>query len=385
MAVGIQANFHPLSSGEFDLTDPERFDDIDKKHQRISEYLIAHDFDGIFLQRTHNIAWFTSGAMCPERSPGEAAATLFVTPEARLCVTTNAESSYLFEKLFGGLGFQLKERPWQDGRNGLLDDLCRKRSVASDTGYGETIRADADVDKLRLPLESIECGRMRQLGKFVAHAVEATARNIDPGQSESEIAGHLAHRLLKHEVMPVRLQVAADGRAARFPSWTYSNLPLNRWCTVSAVGTRWGLCCAATRVVSFDKPEESIAAAFQAASLVHATGIFFSQAGVAFADVWPKVKRIYEKVERPDEWRLREQADLIGYLPSEAALAPQSDRALEPNLAVHWHPGVGPVQLGDTTLITPEKSELITAPDEWPLLGITVKGQPVNLPDMLFR
>lgn len=385
MAVGIQKEFHPLSSGEFDLTDPERFEDIDRKHQRVSEYLIAHDFDGIFLQRTHNLAWFTSGATCPERSPGLAAATLFITPEARLCVTNNAESSYLFEKQFGGLGFQLKERPWHEGRNGLLDDLCRGRSVASDTGYGETIRADADVDKLRLPLEPIECGRMRQLGKFVAHAVEATARNVEPGHSESEIAGHLSHRLLKHEVVPLRLHVAADGRAARFPSWTYSNLPLNRWCLISAIGMRWGLCCAATRIMSFDKPEAPVMAAFQAASLVEASAVFFSRTGVPFSEIWPKVKRIYEKVEHPDEWRSREQADLIGYLPSETALVPQSDRLLEPNLAVHWHPGIGPIQLGDTLLITPESPEIVTVPDQWPLLGITVKGEPVNLPDMLIR
>jgi Xaa-Pro dipeptidase len=162
-------------------------------------------------------------------------------------------------------------------------------------------------------------------------------------------------------------------------------MPLNRWCVISAIGTRWGLCCAATRVVSFDKPDAAVMEAFQAASLVQASAVYFSQAGVPFSEIWPKVRRIYEKVERPDEWRAREQADVIGYLPSELALVPNLDRPLEPQFAVHWHPGIGPIPLGDTLLVTPEAPEIITTPDEWPLLGITVKGQPVNLPDLLIR
>jgi len=65
-----------------------------------------------------------------------------------------------------------------------------------------------------MPLTALECERLRKLGAIAAHAVEATARNFEPGETEADIAGHLANRLIKHEVHPHEPYAApvADGR-----------------------------------------------------------------------------------------------------------------------------------------------------------------------------
>jgi ribosomal protein S28E/S33 len=56
-----------------------------------------------------------------------------------------------------------------------------------------------------------------------------------------------------------------------------------------------------------------------------------------------------------------------------------------PRMAVHWHPTVGPTQVGDTMLVSETGFELVTPPTDWPALSVTVKGKPVRLADILVR
>lgn len=107
-----------------------------------------------------------------------------------------------------------------------MDDLCRGRKVASDARFNGTPDISEALKPLRVPLTSIECRKLRELGPILAHTVEATCRNCEPGQSECEIAGEVAHRLIRHQIYPERIQVCADGRAATYPHWTFGSEPV---------------------------------------------------------------------------------------------------------------------------------------------------------------
>lgn len=375
----------PLSSAEFRIADAERYEDVERKHRRVADFLQQQHVDAVLLQQPANFAWFTSGGVCPQLAPHETTAALFITAEARVVVTNNVDSGELFDKELAGLGFQLKERPWHEPRQVLLDDLCRGRKVAGDVSYGATRNEAARIAGMRLPLDAFECDRLRQLGRALAHAVEATARTIDPGLTEAEIAGQLSHRLVRHQIVPLHLQVIADGRARIYRHWNFGETPVRQWGILSAVASRGGLCCAATRTVCFGNPSNELAEAFQKVAMLEATGIFFSQAGSSLATVWEKVRRIYEKAGHVDEWQLCDQAAVIGYQVCESPLVPKSEFVLSPRVALHWHPSIGPVQMGDTILVGPERYELLTVPDQWPTIGISVRGNTVVLPDMLCR
>src|SRR5579872_4681419 len=119
----------PLSSGEFEFTDPDRYEDIDRKQERVAEFLSRKKYDALLLKQPCNFAWFTVGADCPRHAGGDSSASLFITPEARVVVTNNVDSGQLFDRQLGGLGFQLKQRPWHDGQASLIEDLCRGRNV----------------------------------------------------------------------------------------------------------------------------------------------------------------------------------------------------------------------------------------------------------------
>lgn len=374
----------PLSSGEFDILDLERVDDVADRHRLLADLIRQHQLDALLLARPENIAWLTGGAEVTRSASSEIAARLFVTPEARLLVTNNVESQYLFDRELPGLGFQLKERPWFEPPDQLANDLCRGRKIGSDDGFGASLNLVSELARLRLPLTDREHKSLRLLGREVVHAVEATARGCQPGETEAEIAAELAHRLIKREIIPVRLQVCADGRFRRYPHYPFGNASVGSSCVIAAVGRRNGLHVACCRAVLFAE-DPGFREAHHTATLMQTTGLYFSRAGASTGDVWGKVRRIYEKFGCPDEWQLADQGEVTGYAVCESRVVPGSEYVLSAGAPMCWHPAVGPSLTGDTILVREGSPELITPADEWPQIIVSVRGEPISRPDVLVR
>jgi Xaa-Pro aminopeptidase len=373
------------SSGELPVISPERANDIDQKHARVTQFLKENRLAALLLQRPANLAWFTSGADFTRHGSSETTASLFLMPDARVVLTNNVDSAQFFEGILAGHGFQLKERPWHEPHSVLVQDVCRGRQVGSDSGSGRTIDVSSKLLGLRLPLNELECERLRELGLIVAHAVEATARHFEHGITEAEIAAQLSHRLLKHNVLPERIQVCADGISQRFRHWTPSSERVERFCTLSVVARREGLYAGVTRTVCFGEIPDELASAYQIALMIQATGMFFSQAGWPMSETWKRVARIYEKFGHAEEWEFADQAEVIGYQPCEVRVTPNSDFALQVGMPMFWHPSVGPANVGDTMLIGPNGLEVLTPTAQWPMSKIDVKGAPIFRPDILQR
>jgi Xaa-Pro aminopeptidase len=226
---------------------------------------------------------------------------------------------------------------------------------------------------------------MRELGKAVAHAVEATARRFPRGASEADVAAEVAHRMTKRQIIPEMIQVVSGGRRDRYRHWSFSDRAIDSTCAILAVGRRWGLCAGAARTVAFDSVPEEIQTAHQAAVLLHATGMHFSIAKWELKETWDRVARIYEKFGHASEWQLAPQAEVIGYSPAEVTLVPGSSFVLQSLMALFWHPSVGPAVMGDSVLISERGIELITPVETWPTLTVQVKHTPIACPDILVR
>jgi Xaa-Pro dipeptidase len=380
----VAVNAHaPISSGEIPTTDPRRAIDVDRKQQQIIDFLEQHQLDAVLLQSPENIAWFTAGADLTRSGSGESIAAVFITQDARLIACSNVDANQIFDRAIPGLGFQIKTRPWYEALSQLIKDLCKGRKVASDSGVEQTRNVSEELKAMRFPLSELEGERIRDLGKLVSHAVEATARRVERGLTEQEIAGTLSHRLLKHGVSPKRLQVMVDGQSIRYRHWGFGEDRLERYCVISAVGSQNGLHAAATRTVSLGTPPSSFIKSHHLALLMQATGMYFSKPGWALFDTWNRVKRIYEKYNCPDEWQHADQADIIGYLPAETSILLNSEFKFTPRMAAFWHPSVGPAMTGDTILIEQDQTILITPMQEWPTAKIMVKEHQIALPDIL--
>lgn len=383
MSLATLEQSAPLSSAEFATIDLDRVTEVARRHRVLSEFLRAEGYNAALLQLPCNFAWMTAGSSSVRCSTTACAPSLFITPEARVVVCNNVDTPLLFEHEVGGLGFQLKERPWSEPRAIMLTDLCRGRRVAGDVAHKHIIDVNVHLQGMRVPLPDYDVQRLRAGGRLVAHAVEATARSLSPGRQESEIAGELAHRLMKHGVHPHRIQVIGDGRGARFRHWMHSESPVLKFCTISAVGRYQGLHVAAARTICFGDPSSELLKCYEQAALVLATGMYFSQAGWELFEVWNRVKRIYEKSGAADEWRLADQADVVEYEFGGLPLMPTSEFKLAAGTPIYWHPSVGPVLTGETILVTDRGAELLTPTAEWPVVPISVKGVGVDVPGIL--
>ena len=373
----------PLDSAEFAAVDTERLGEIATRHQRIAEFLRQEGYAALLIQQPSNFAWLTAGG-CNERggSTGSTGA-LFVTPDARVIVCSNADTAQFFEVEVGNMGFQLKERPWFEPRAVMLADLCRGRRVASDSPFNGTTDVSMPLLGMRLPLSDFDTARMREGSKLLTHAVEATARGLTKGRTEAEIAGELSHRLFKHGLQPERLQILADGRGRRFRRWTFDESPVQGYCTISAVARYHGLFVGAARTVCWDDAPSELLKAFEPAALVVATGVYFSQPDWELFEVWNRVHRLYDKSGAAAEWRLSDQADVVEYEFGAVAIMPTSEFRLSAGTPVYWHPSVGPVLMGDTVLVTTHGTEVLTTSADWPVVPVIVKGSNVDVPAIL--
>ncbi|MCA9059406.1 MAG: M24 family metallopeptidase [Planctomycetaceae bacterium] len=365
------------------VLDERRLNDVELKHDRVRVLLQESGADALLLQDPVNIAWFTAGAD-PSRFGVESCQTsVFITEDARLFATNSVDSALLFEREAFGLGFQLKQREWFQPHRELVDDLCRGRRVLSDSDHAPKRQAARLLADLRLPLTPLEVDRLRRLSRVVTHAVEVSAANARPGMTEAAIAGEIAHRLVKRTVNPVRIQVAADGRLARFRHWAFGEEPVERFATISCIARRWGLHAAVTRTVCLGHVPDELWQAYQKLALVHGTALYFTRNTLMLQDVWKRVQRIYEKFGLPCEWLQSDQADVIGYRASEHRLTPDSSCALQEGVPVFWHPSVGEAATGDTLLVTARGPELLTRSARWPEMSVLVKGHGIPVPGLL--
>lgn len=366
----------------------QRRADVEEKHRRIAALLESTGHDAVVLGRADSIAWFTSGGdlgldLGSEMSP----VVLYVNRGCRCVVTDNVQSARAFEEELAGLGFQLKERAWYDDPARVIDELGHNKRVLTDTGprVSPWAREADPIRALRLSLTTLERQRLRELGRTVTLAVEATCLNFDRGEKEADVAGHLAHRLIREGVVPVDLRVSSDDRLDRFRQPGFKAAPIQRRATITVTGRRHGLCATVSRTVSFGPVEPEFRARHALATMVDATCIYFSRPDEAVSEVFRRARRIYEKFNHPHEWTLDYQGFQVGYSPREALFVPDSPVVLARNMAVCWSPSVGPARSSDTVVIDSRGYECVTAAQKWPLVDVAVKGFVIQRPGVLER
>ena len=374
-----------------DHVDPElarRRDDVELKHRRVAEFLDRGGFDAVLLGRADSVAWFTAGGRLRQDLGGDRASVLvFVNRQSRAILADNVQSPRVFEEEVAGLGFHLKERPWHEPVERTLGTLGRGKRVATDLPDPSqaTEYEPGAIRGLRLCLTSLERQRLRELGRALTLCVEATCRNFNAGETEADVAGHLAHRMLRQGVDPVELRVAGDDRPERFRQATFTAAPIHDRVVVAATGRRHGLCASLTRIVCFGPVDPSFRREHEVAAMVDASAIYFSRPGVSVGEVFRRSRRIYEKFGHPHEWTLADQGSVVGYSPRELPLIPEGRFVIRADLPLRWTPSVGAARSEDTVVIDDRGFEVVTELQRWPKLDIQVKGFNLPRPGILER
>jgi Xaa-Pro dipeptidase len=360
--------------------------DVEEKHQRVIAFLDALDYEAIVLTRADSIAWFTAGGdVAQDLSSESGSVALFVNRTTRAVLTDNVQSARVFEEELAGLGFQLKERPWHQDPYRVIGELTRHKRTAADGHIPGLSFEFEKLKSLRWPMTTLERMTLRVLGRTLTLAVEATSRNFMPGETEADVAGHLAHRLIREGVVPVELRVASDDRLARYRQPTFKAAEIQRKATITATGRRLGLCASVTRTVSFGPVDEDFRSSHTVASMVDATCIYFSRPGEPISEVFRRARRIFEKFGHPDEWTLDYAGAIVGHSPREVLLRPDCTTPLQAGTAIRWSPSVGAARSEDTIVIDRRGFEVVTEAQNWPKMEVVVKGYSIPRPAILER
>jgi Xaa-Pro aminopeptidase len=362
-----------------------RRNDTDRKQALIAQLLKDSHCEALLILHPANYRWFTGGSypqavMTPEERP-----VIFANPQNRWLICSNVDSQRLFDEELDLLGFQLKEVHWKQSRDAHLSDMVTARRIASDIDFRGCTNVGSYLEQERRRLSSYEVTLYRELGKILIHALEATLRNMNPGDTEEEIAGQLAHRLWKHGAEPQAIQISADGRAKIYRRCAVKSRPVLRDCQLQATASMNGLFVTASRTACFGPPEEQLRKEFEIAtrmSTIYAAAI---KKGDLIAKGIQLGREFPQNLPAQHEWRLSPPGFLTGREPAEVLLSLTSQERLQENVPVVFQARIGMAGVCDTFIFTEEGWKLITDVETWPVRSIIIDKTNWKRPEILVR
>jgi Xaa-Pro aminopeptidase len=375
-----------MSTSDQPPADPlaARRTDIDAKQQLVADVLTEMNCEAVVLLMPAHVAWFTSGMTARGLIADSERPGIYTNGRQRWLLSSNIDTQRLFDEEIDQLGFQLKEWTWSTGRSDLLYNVTAGRTVAADRPFPNVPMINDRLRPLLRVLSTYEQERYRTLGKWVAHAVEATARGVRRGETEEEIAGQLGHRMLHHNIDPVALSIMADDRGTKFRRSGYSSAPVTRTCTLQATGQRDGLYVTAARTIAFD-PSDDFRVAHALAVKLAAIYRSYSKPTTMLSTLSEATSLVLAGTPFEFDDRLSQPAYGAGRFAAEELRRAGHDEPLVAGQAIVWQPRIGAASSVDTVLVTADSVEAITPPTEWPFKRITVRGVVADIPDLLVK
>jgi len=359
--------------------------DVDAKQDLVAQLLHDCECDGLLVLHPANFRWLTAGANPVGLYGRDEAPALFYNATQRWLLASATDSPRYFAEDLDGLGYQLKEWHWSTSREQMLADLVFGRKVAADQPFRDCKHVGMFFAAERRKLSSYEVDRLTELGKTVAHAVEAAARNFAWGDTEEEIAGQLAHRLLRHGAEPVALQINGDGRGRTFRRRGYQPEPVTHWCNLQATARQHGLHATAARTVYHGAPDDSWRPDFEFVLRLRLMHLAVSRPGELVSTTIDAGRALLRPTPHEHEWRAAPPACLTGREPSEGVFLPGTQDHWTPGWAVVWQDRIGATAVVDTYLLTEGGWKLLTPAYEWPLRRAASVERVFELPDVLLR
>ena len=360
-----------------------RRQDLEMKQVRVAQMLGEVGCEAALVLRPENVRWFcgedlSSGLTSVHESPA-----LYLTPVSRTIVCSTLDAERIFREKVDRLGFLLKVYPWFGKRALFLHDLIAGKKVAADLPTREAQDLGGFFDRERPRLSTYGREQALETGRLLTHAIEATCRSIRPGETEQEIAGRLAYRLIRHGVEAHGLQVTADDHGADSPRAGCTDRPITRSAIVQATGSMHGIFLTACRTVVIGAPDPALLKAYDFAGRTIAVQLAAAIGDRRMGAVAHLGRRALRNTEYEHSWRDAPPCLKLGRVASDGPVNPLSEETLEFGQAYLWQGRIGAAALGDSYLFGERGWELLTRPQEWPARRLTIGAERVILPETL--
>lgn len=377
--------------------------DLDERAARLDEFLEERGLEAVWFARPNGFAWLTGGSNVVDRDAPVGVAAAGYDGEFRV-VTDNIEGERIAAEAVPD-AFSVEEAPWYSSS---LAEAVADRSptpAAADVpipGFDEF-----DPGRLRQPLSGEDTKRHRELGREVAAAVESVCRELEPEDTEHEVAAGIRISLAAGDVEAPVVLVGGGERARKYRHYTPTDAELGDYALVSVTAERGGLYASCTRTVAFEPPDW-LRERFRTAARVEATALAATRAAArddgngansrdgansrsgtnsrdgatttlgTAGDVFGAIQRAYDALDWNGEWQNHHQGGAAGYAGREWIATPDAEEPVYAPMAYAWNPTVQGAKSEDTVLID-DGFETLTETGDWPTLE--VEAVPEALPE----
>jgi Xaa-Pro dipeptidase len=363
-------------------------DEIEVKVGRVRDYLRANGLAGVLLTRQDNFAWLTAGKDNHVVSGSDVGvASLLVTPDARFVLTNRIEAGRIADEEVGGQGWEPRSFDWYrpGGLQAAVREVVGDGALAADTGFPGGRALDDAFDELRADLLPEEVERYREVGRIATEAMLQTCQAIHQGQTEHEIAGNLAHRVISHGGRPGVVLIATDERIAKYRHPVPTDKKLRDYAMLVLGASKWGLQVSITRFVSFHKLDDDMHRKWRDVSQIAAYFTLATRPGRPWAELFRGATELYGRLGYPEEWELHHQGGPTGYRGRDFTATFDAPGVVSAHQGAAWNPSITGTKSEDTIIVSDAGHEFVTRHGQWPMLAVEHEGQRMEFADVLVR
>jgi len=345
---------------------------LTERRRRLTAFLDQRGLDALWLAQPNNAAWLTGGSIVVDRdSPIGVAAVGYTRDGGFRALTNTIEAPRLRDEELPA-AFSVTAVDWYT--DSLADHVAAASPTPAAADFDVPGLEQPDLSALRQPLASFDIERYRTLGRETATAVESVCRDLSADRTERAVAADLRTALESRGIAAPVVLVGGAERAQQYRHYTPTTASLGDYALVSVTAQRGGLYASATRTVAFDAPAW-LDERFEAAARVEATALAATRRaareGSTAGDVFESIRRAYEAVGWPEEWRHHHQGGAAGFAGREWIATPDGSEAVAQPQAYAWNPTVQGAKSEGTVLVTGEEIEPLTTTDSWPTRSVS--------------
>jgi Xaa-Pro dipeptidase len=352
----------------------------DNKIQMLRTLYQSLGSKGLVIEQQLNQSWLFQGRSYINVATVMSIVDVCINDDAVYLIANNIETKRLLAEEWDAPAVHTIEYPWYepDQKYKIIEQLTEGKYV-TDTAVGPQIQP------FRLKRSPSEQKNLMQLSKEASECMEAVCLSLARGMSEHKIAGLLAMHCMERGIEPIITLVAADERIRLYRHPLPTDHIVNHLVMVGLGARRNGLCTALTRFVAFGALSDRDREAKNAVLSINDWLYHSTSPGATLGQLFEQLKTQYRRAGFAEEWKLHHQGGLIGYLPREIRVMPESDIQVEAGQVFAWNPSITGYKAEDTWLIGDSAKQILTETPNLPYMTVSNLSNGYKQPDVLIR